>query len=114
MTDAARAELAARYQLVTPFSGAVVLETQAQYDEHGLTPADGDATPQDPERARAVVEPAAGSHRRRRADEEEAGDGSIPKELDHCDEIPGNLENCPHGAARRRSRRHGSCRGVPV
>jgi hypothetical protein len=48
MTDAARAELAARYQVVTPFSGAVVLETQAQYDEFGLTPADGDATPHVP------------------------------------------------------------------
>ncbi len=48
MDDAARAELAARYQLVTPFSGAVVLETQAQYDQYGLTPADGDATPHIP------------------------------------------------------------------
>jgi hypothetical protein len=48
MTDAARAELAALYQTVTPFSGAVVLETQAQYTEHGLTPADGDATPKIP------------------------------------------------------------------
>ena len=48
MTDAARAELAARYQMVTPFSGAVVLETRQQYDEHGLTPADGDATPKIP------------------------------------------------------------------
>ena len=45
---AARAELAARYQLVTPFSGAVVLETQQQYADHGLTPADGDATPKVP------------------------------------------------------------------
>jgi hypothetical protein len=48
MTDAARAELAARYQTVTPFSGAVVLETQQQYKDHGLTPADGDATPHIP------------------------------------------------------------------
>jgi hypothetical protein len=48
MTDAARAELAARYQMVTPFSGAVVLETQQQYADHGLTPADGDATPHIP------------------------------------------------------------------
>jgi hypothetical protein len=48
MTDSARAELAARYQMVTPFSGAVVLETQQQYDEHGLAPADGDATPRIP------------------------------------------------------------------
>lgn len=48
LTDAGRAELAARYQLVTRFSGAVVLETQQQYDEHGLTPADGSATPKIP------------------------------------------------------------------
>ena len=48
LTDAARAELAARYQLVTLFSGAVVLETQQQYAEHGLTPADGSATPSVP------------------------------------------------------------------
>ncbi len=45
LADAARSELAARYQLVTPYSGAVVLETQQQYDDHGLTPADGTATP---------------------------------------------------------------------
>jgi hypothetical protein len=55
MTDSGRAELAARYQMVTSYSGAVVLETQAQYDEHGLTPADGDATPQVPN----VPEPSA-------------------------------------------------------
>ena len=48
LTDAARAALAARYQLVTPYSGAVVLETQQQYDDYGLTPADGDATPKVP------------------------------------------------------------------
>lgn len=48
LNDTQRSELAARYQLVTPFSGAVVLETQQQYEEHGLTPADGDATPQIP------------------------------------------------------------------
>lgn len=48
LTDKDRAELAARYQLVTLFSGAVVLETQAQYDQHGLTPADGNATPHVP------------------------------------------------------------------
>jgi hypothetical protein len=53
---AARSELAARYQLVTPFSGAVVLETQQQYDEHGLTPADGTATPSVPN----VPEPSTG------------------------------------------------------
>ena len=45
MSDGERAELAARYQLVTLHSGAVVLETQQQYDEHGLTPVDGDAVP---------------------------------------------------------------------
>lgn len=48
LDDARRAELAARYQLVTRYSGAVVLETQQQYTDHGLTPADGNATPQVP------------------------------------------------------------------
>jgi hypothetical protein len=48
LSDAARAELAARYQLVTSFSGAVVLETQKQYAEHGLAPADGSTTPNVP------------------------------------------------------------------
>lgn len=56
LTDAARSDLAARYQLVTPLSGAVVLETRAQYDQHGLTPADGDTTPQIP----VVPEPSTG------------------------------------------------------
>jgi hypothetical protein len=56
MTDPERAELAARYQIVTPFSGAVVLETQQQYDDHGLTPADGSATPRIP----SVPEPSSG------------------------------------------------------
>ncbi len=56
LTAAARAELAARYQLVTPHSGAVVLETQQQYKDHGLTPADGDATPKVPN----VPEPSTG------------------------------------------------------
>lgn len=56
LTDAARAELAARYQLVTLFSGAVVLETQQQYAEHGLIPADGSATPKVPN----VPEPSTG------------------------------------------------------
>ncbi len=55
-SDTARTELAARYQLVTPVSGAVVLETQQQYDEHGLTPADGEATPHIP----SVPEPTSG------------------------------------------------------
>lgn len=48
MTDAARAELAARYQLVTLFSGAVVLETKQQYADHGLEQADGNASPHIP------------------------------------------------------------------
>jgi hypothetical protein len=48
MTDGCRAELAARYQLVTRYSGAVVLETRQQYDDHGLEPVDGDATPKIP------------------------------------------------------------------
>lgn len=56
MNDAARSELAARYQLVTPVSGAVVLETQEQYKEHGLTPVDGEATPKIP----SVPEPSTG------------------------------------------------------
>lgn len=51
----ALAALAARYQLVTPLSGAVVLETQTQYDRHGLTPGDPSASPQIP----AVPEPSA-------------------------------------------------------
>jgi len=41
--------LAGRYHLVTPVSGAVVLESQAQYDEAGLTPADGSQVPTVPE-----------------------------------------------------------------
>lgn len=36
----AATKLAAFYSIVTPFTGAVVLETQAQYDASGLTPAD--------------------------------------------------------------------------
>ena len=35
---AAAVALASRYRLVTPVSGAVVLETQQQYDESRLTP----------------------------------------------------------------------------
>jgi hypothetical protein len=36
---AAAVELAAKYQLITPVSGAVVLENQQQFDEAALTPA---------------------------------------------------------------------------
>ena len=38
-------EMATSYQLVTPVSGAVVLETAAQYAAHNLTPVDAATTP---------------------------------------------------------------------
>lgn len=41
--------LAASHQLVTPLSGAVVLETAQQYAQHGLTPADPTTVPAIPE-----------------------------------------------------------------
>lgn len=47
-TGAAR-DLAGRYQLVTPVSGAVVLETQQQFAQHGLTPVDPATVPAVPE-----------------------------------------------------------------
>lgn len=47
-------QLAARYQLVTPVSGAVVLETQAQYKQAGLQPAGPESVP-------SVPEPSAGA-----------------------------------------------------
>ncbi|MEO5915940.1 MAG: PEP-CTERM sorting domain-containing protein [Luteolibacter sp.] len=56
LTDTARSELAARYQMITPFSGAVVLETQRQYAENGLTPGDPSASPGIPN----VPEPSTG------------------------------------------------------
>jgi glycine/D-amino acid oxidase-like deaminating enzyme len=40
---------AANYQLVTPVSGAVVLETQAQYAQAGLQPVSADSVPVIPE-----------------------------------------------------------------
>jgi hypothetical protein len=46
---AAAVELAAAYQIVTPLSGAVVLETQQQYEQHGLEPADPLTVPAIPE-----------------------------------------------------------------
>lgn len=46
--------LAARYQLVTPVSGAVVLENQQQYAQTGLKPADPQSVP-------AIPEPGAGA-----------------------------------------------------
>ncbi len=42
-------KLAGDYQLITPVSGAVVLETQAQYDLAGLTPVDAATVPVVPE-----------------------------------------------------------------
>ncbi|MFN7139902.1 MAG: VIT domain-containing protein, partial [Limisphaerales bacterium] len=41
--------LAAKYQLVTPVSGAVVLETQQQYADSGLVPVDPSSVPTVPE-----------------------------------------------------------------
>jgi hypothetical protein len=45
----AATELAARHQLVTPISGAVVLETQAQYERAGLQPVPPASVPAVPE-----------------------------------------------------------------
>ncbi|MDY6947195.1 MAG: hypothetical protein SXG53_15880, partial [Pseudomonadota bacterium] len=42
-------ELARNYQLVTPLTGAVVLETQQQYDAAGLTPVPEGTVPSIPE-----------------------------------------------------------------
>ena len=42
-------QLAARYQLVTAVSGAVVLETKAQYERAGLNPAEAATVPVVPE-----------------------------------------------------------------
>ncbi len=41
--------LATRYQLVTPVSGAVVLETALEYDAAGLEPVDAASVPTVPE-----------------------------------------------------------------
>ena len=48
-------QLAARYQLVTPVSGAVVLETQAQYQRAGLQPAPSESVPTVPEPSAGVL-----------------------------------------------------------
>jgi hypothetical protein len=48
MQDAA-VKLAAAYQLVTPVTGAVVLETQEQYDRAGLKPVERNTVPTIPE-----------------------------------------------------------------
>lgn len=42
-------ELAQKYQLVTPVTGAVVLETQQQYDQFGLKPVEKNSVPTIPE-----------------------------------------------------------------
>ncbi|MBN2505717.1 MAG: hypothetical protein JXQ71_03375 [Verrucomicrobia bacterium] len=44
-------QLAAHYQLVTPVSGAVVLETRRQFEQAGLQPAGADTVPSVPEPA---------------------------------------------------------------
>jgi hypothetical protein len=45
----AAVELARRYQLVTPVSGAVVLETRAQFEQAGLQAVDSNSVPSVPE-----------------------------------------------------------------
>ena len=52
--------LAVRYQLVTPVSGAVVLETAAQYDAAGLKPVDAGTVPTIPEPEMLVLLAVAG------------------------------------------------------
>ncbi len=52
-TEAMR--LAARYQLVTPVSGAVVLETQVQYERAGLQPVAPESVPSVPEPSAGVL-----------------------------------------------------------
>ena len=47
--------VAARYQLVTPVSGAVVLETQAQYQSAGLQPVPAESVPVIPEPSGGVL-----------------------------------------------------------
>ncbi len=48
-------KLALALQLVTPVSGAVVLERKEQYDRYGLTPADPNSVPTVPEPATALL-----------------------------------------------------------
>jgi hypothetical protein len=52
---AAATKLAAENQLVTPLTGAVVLENQAQYDRHNLSPADPGTVPDIPEPAHLTI-----------------------------------------------------------
>jgi hypothetical protein len=58
--NAAAMMLAVRYQLVTPISGAVVLETAAQYDAAGLKPVDPGTVPTIPEPEMLVLLAVAG------------------------------------------------------
>jgi hypothetical protein len=53
LDDAVR--LAARQQLVTSVTGAVVLETREQFERHGLTPVDAATVPAIPEPGSAVL-----------------------------------------------------------
>lgn len=48
-------EIAVRHQLVTPVSGAVVLENKAQYDQHGLEPVAPETVPTIPEPATILL-----------------------------------------------------------
>ncbi|MBL7214610.1 MAG: PEP-CTERM sorting domain-containing protein [Phycisphaerae bacterium] len=47
--------LAVKHQIVTPVSGAVVLESKRQYDQHGLEPVDPDTVPTIPEPATIML-----------------------------------------------------------
>jgi hypothetical protein len=47
--EKAALDLAVKYQLVTPVSGAVVLETKEQYDQFGLRPVEANTVPTIPE-----------------------------------------------------------------
>jgi hypothetical protein len=57
--DAAR-KLAMELRLVTPWTGAVVLETKAQYERHGLDPGDPEIVPAIPEPGTALLLTGAG------------------------------------------------------
>lgn len=52
---AAATKLAAQNQLITPLTGAVVLETKAQYDRFNLSPADPSTVPEIPEPANLTI-----------------------------------------------------------
>lgn len=47
--------IAVKHQLVTPVSGAVVLESKAQYDQHNLQPVDPETVPTIPEPASVIL-----------------------------------------------------------